>query len=114
MGAADEEKALVIKLMVSLPAVFAVQGTPDDLNFILSHLKQAVCHRGISTGTQQLLVALLAPLSSFKAGFMDVNELQAIMRRAISKLDLNLPRKVAVDILVVSTQYHHFPPLVTF
>lgn len=104
MGAADEEKTLVIKLIVSLPSVFAVQGTPDDLNFILSHLKQAVCHRGISTSTQKLLVTLLVPLSSFKAGFMDAKELQAIMRKAVSKQDLSLQRKVNSP-LILSTHF---------
>ena len=108
MGAADEEKALVIKLIVSLPSVFAVQGTPDDLNFILSHLKQAVCYRGISTKTQKLLVALLVPLSSFKAGFMDVKELKAIMGKSI-KQDLSLYRKVGlVSTLMVSTSHFSF------
>lgn len=76
MEPSPQEASLVWKLVNSIPAVFASLGSPDDLNFILSCLKQAVCLRGISTSSQQLFVELLAPLSSFKAGLTDVLQLR--------------------------------------
>ena len=81
-----EEVALVLQLIRSIPHVFKTKGTPDDLNFILSHLKQAVCHRGVSTNTQCMVVDLLAPFSKFKAGLMDVEDLFAIVREASLKI----------------------------
>ncbi len=79
MVVSDEEIELVHLLIFSIPHVFKHSGTPDDLNFILSHMKQAVLHRGVSVSTQRLLVSLLAPLGSFKTGCMDAKELQQQM-----------------------------------
>lgn len=85
-----EEALLLRKLVNSFPSVFARQGTPDDVNFILSYLKQAVCLRGISTSSQQLVVELLAPLSSFKAGFMDMRQL----REAVDRVSASYPQPI--------------------
>lgn len=71
-----EEAQLVLRTVQSIPYVFSSFGTPRDLDFILSHLKQAVCLRGISTASQKLFVDLLAPLGGFKAGLLDVGQLQ--------------------------------------
>lgn len=73
----DKEAELLLRTVFSIPRVFETRGTPDDLNLILSHLKQAVCHRGISVAGQRLLINLLAPLGSFKAGLIDTKQLQA-------------------------------------
>lgn len=81
-----EEVALVLQLIRSIPHVFKSNGTPDDLNFILSHLKQAVCHRGVSTSSQSVLVELLAPMSKFKAGLMDVKDLFLVVQEASLKI----------------------------
>lgn len=94
-----EEAALVLKITESIPHVFKTRGTPDDLDFILSHLKQAVCHRGVSPSTQKLIVSQLIPLGRFKAGYMDIKELQAQMQEAGLMIE-NAPyysRKVSIS-----------------
>ena len=81
-----EEVRPVIQLVHSIPSVFSTKGTPDDLNFILSHLKQAVCHRGVTAGTRWLIAELLVPLSRFKAGLIDVKQLQRCVTEASLKV----------------------------
>ena len=89
-----EEATLVVQLMISIPQVFKQKGTPDDLNFILSHIKQAVCHRGITTCCQKLLVSLVTPLGRFKAGFMDVAELGLLIRETLKQYQPNFISKI--------------------
>jgi hypothetical protein len=83
MAASLEEVQLVLALVQSIPHVFSRRGTPDDLNFILSNLKQAICLRGISVSSQRLFVDLLAPLGGFKVGLLDVKQLQLAVDRAV-------------------------------
>lgn len=86
-----KELGLISTLVVSLPAVFERQGNPNDMNFILSHLKQAVCHRGITSSAQNLLVHLLIPLSRFKGGLMDLEELERkVVQEIPSSLNIQL------------------------
>lgn len=88
---AVRESALVSTLLVSIPAVFEHEGTPGDMDFILSYLKLAVCHRGITTHAQKLLVHLLVPLSSFKGGLIDHEELEEqVVREVPSTLHIQL------------------------
>lgn len=92
MDVSREEAQLVLGMAQSIPYVFASRGTPDDLDFILSYLKHAVCLRGISTSSQKLFVDLLAPLGGFKAGFLDVGHLQM----AVDEASLGIPYLPAV------------------
>lgn len=86
MSPKQEEVALVLKLALSVPQVFQDQGTPDDLDFILSHLKQAVCHRGVSDSLQSIIIELLGPLSKFKAGMINGGELVEAVKEASLKV----------------------------
>ena len=81
-----EEAALFLKFIHSIPYVFRDQGNPDDLNFMLSHLKKAVCLRGVSSNVQSVVVELLAPISMFKAGHMHVRELERIVEQECCKI----------------------------
>lgn len=85
-GAGGEGVAMVIQVVLSIPHVFKNRGTPDDLNFILAYLKQAVCHRSTSTSTRQLVLSLLPPLGSFKAGYIDDRHLQMLVGKACLKI----------------------------
>ena len=85
------ESAFVSTLLVSIPAVFEQEGTPRDMDYILSYLKKAVCHRGITTSTQKLIVHLLVPLSRFKGGLIDHEELKKkVVWEVPSSLDIQL------------------------
>ena len=86
----EKESAYVTTLLNSVPAVFEQRCSINDMDFILSCLKQTICHRGVSKNTQNLLLHTLIPLSSFKVGLMGSQELKENVVHIIASLDLQL------------------------
>ena len=98
MDVSLEEAQLVLRTVQSIPYAFSSCGSPRDLDFIISYLKQAVCLRGISTASQKLFVDLLAPLGGFKAGLLDVGQLQQAVDRACLPMLYYLPHVAKVSV----------------
>ncbi len=103
MSVVKKDVELLAMLLHSLPPIFRNKGTPNDLNFILSHLKQAVVYRGVSSDVQKLLIDLLVPFSKFKAGFIGVRELNTTFQEATSAI-LRPTRPVKKVLLVLGPQ----------
>lgn len=86
----EKETTYICTLLDSIPAVFERRCSINDMDFILSCLKQTICHRGVSEGTQKLLIHILIPLSSFKVGLMGAQELKDNVMHVIVSLGLQL------------------------
>ncbi len=86
----EKELTYLTALLDSIPAVFERRCSINDMDFILSCLKQTICHRGVSKNAQRLLIHTLVPLSSFKVGLMGSQELKENAMHIINTLGLQI------------------------
>ena len=64
-------------LLHSIPCVFRRAGTPDDMEFILGCIRNAICERTVSKELQRLLLEAIGPLCKFSVGAFSVEELRS-------------------------------------
>ena len=71
------EDVRVQVLLHSIPCVFRRAGTPDDMEFILGCIRNAICERAVSKELQRLLLEAIGPLCKFSVGAFSVEELRS-------------------------------------
>lgn len=64
-------------LLHSIPCVFRRAGTPDDMDYILDCIRNAICERTVSNELQCLLLEAIGPLCKFSVGALSIEELSS-------------------------------------
>ena len=101
MGDRDDV-TLVARLLHSLPSVFAVSGTPNDVERIVASLRTVVVARKLERSLRVHLLHALQLLCKFQSGAVSIKQFEV----AVVSTDLAVCEDQMVSVIHVCIRYY--------